>query len=144
LCLLLAAPAWAQQPRPRRPHRSGLWGEIGFGPGRIRVACSACTNVVAAGGATSYLRIGGTVSDHVVIGVEVFSFLDRAFGFSPRDSTTTAETGTASGVVIWFPGRRGLFFKGGVGLAVGQFSVPGTAGADTSTVDGIGLTFGFG
>ena len=108
------------------------------------MACSACTNVVAAGGATSYLRIGGTVSDHVVIGVEVFSFLDRAFGLSPSDTTTKAETALATVVVLWFPGRHGLFFKGGVGIAGGQFTVPGTAGADTSNGAGIGLTFGFG
>jgi hypothetical protein len=122
-----------------------LWAELGAGPGRVRIACSGCTDeVVAASGLTSYFRIGGTVSDHVVIGVEVFSFLDRAFGFSPSDSATTAETATATVVVMWFPGRRGLFFKGGVGLAGGQFSIPGTAGADTSSGGGIGLTFGFG
>lgn len=145
LCVLLTAPAWAQQPRsarPARPHRSGLWGEIGFGPGRIRVACSGCTDVVAAGGPTGYFRIGGTVSDHVLIGFEAFSFLDRAFGSSPSD--TTAETALATVVVIWFPGRHGLFVKGGVGIAGGQFTLPGTAGADTSNGAGIGLTFGFG
>src|SRR5882762_3572761 len=117
IATLWSTPVPAQ--RPPRPHRSGLWGEFGFGPGRVRVACSGCTNVITAGGATSYFRIGGAVSDHVVIGLEVFSFLDRAFGFSPGDSTTTAETLTATAVVIWFPGRHGLFLKGGVGIAGG-------------------------
>ena len=140
--MLLAAPAWAQ--RADRPHRSGLWVELGAGPGRVRIACSGCTNVVAAGAPTSYFRIGGTVSDRVVIGFEVFSLLDRAFGFSLGDTSTTAETATATVVVLWFPGRRGFFFKGGVGLAAGQFTVPGTAGADTSNGGGIGLTYGIG
>jgi len=144
LALLMLGTGAVTAQSPRRPHRAGLWGEIGFGPGRVRVACSGCTDVSAAGGATSYFRIGGTVSDRVGIGVEVFSFLDRAFGFSPGDTTTTAETATATVVVIWFPGRHGLFFKGGVGLAGGQFTIPGTAGADTSNGAGIGLTFGFG
>jgi hypothetical protein len=91
------------------------------------------------------LRIGGTVSDHAVIGVEVFTFLDRAFGFAPEDSTTTAETGTIAVVLLWFPGRHGLFFKGGVGGAFGQFSLPtGPAQVDTSTGGGMGLTFGAG
>lgn len=142
LGVLLAAPAWAQ--RPRRPHRGGLWGEIGVGPGRIRVACSGCTDVVAAGGTTSYLRIGGTASDRVLIGFEAFAFLDRAFAFSLGDSIRTAETATATLVVIWFPSRRGLFVKGGVGIAGGQFIFPGTTGADTSSGAGIGLTFGGG
>jgi hypothetical protein len=135
-------PAGAQ--RTDRPHRSGLWGEIGAGPGRIRIGCSGCTDVVAASAPASYLRIGGTVSDHVVIGLEVFSLLDRAFGFSSGDTTTTAATATATIVVLWFPTRRGFFVKGGAGLAGGQFTIPGTAGADTSTGGGIGMTFGFG
>ena len=138
--MLLTAPAWAQ--RSDRPHRSGLWGELGAGPGRVRIACSGCTEVVAAGGVTSYVRIGGTVSDRVVIGLEVFSLLNRGFGFS--DTTTTAETATAAVVVLWFPSRRGFFFKGGAGIASGQFTIPGTAGADTSNGQGIGLTYGFG
>jgi hypothetical protein len=37
-----------------------------------------------------------------------------------------------------------LFFKGGVGAAVGQFSVPSAAQADTSTGGGLGLTVGLG
>jgi len=139
---VFVAPALAQ--RPRRPHRGGLWGEIGFGPGRVRISCSGCTDVVAGSGSTGYIRIGGTVSDHVVIGFEAFSLFNRAFGFSAGDSTTTAETAMAAVVVIWFPGRHGLFFKGGVGIAGGQFTVPGAAGADTSLGAGSGLTFGMG
>jgi len=99
---------------------------------------------VVAGGVTSYVRIGGTVSDRVVIGLEVFSLLDRGFGFSTGDSTSTAETATAAVVVLWFPSRRGFFFKGGAGIAAGQFTIPGTTRADTSTSAGIGLTFGVG
>jgi len=121
-----------------------LWVELGAGPGRVRIACSGCTDVVVASAPSSYLRIGGTVSDRVLIGVEVFASLDRAFGFSRGDTTTTAETATATVVVLWFPSRRGFFFKGGVGLASGQFTVPGTAGVDTSNGGGIGLTYGFG
>lgn len=99
---------------------------------------------MTAGGLTSYVRIGGTVSDRVVIGFELFSLLDQGFGFSPGDTTSTAETATAAVVVLWFPSRRGFFFKGGAGIASGQFTIPGTAGADTSHGEGIGLTFGFG
>ena len=142
---VLAAQDSAPAPKHRRPHRAGLWGEFGFGPGRARVACSGCESVIIANGATSYLRIGGTVSDHVMIGGEIFSLLNKAFGFSPEDSARTAETGTLAIIVMWFPGRSGLFFKGGVGAAVGQFSLPtATSSADTSDGAGIGLTFGAG
>jgi hypothetical protein len=108
------------------------------------VACSGCNDVVVATGATSYFRIGGTVSDRVVIGLEVFSLLDRGFGFSSGDSASTAETATAAMVVLWFPSRRGFFFKGGAGIASGQFTIPGTTGTDTSNSGGIGLTYGLG
>jgi len=139
---LVAAPAPAQ--RPHRPHRSGLWGEFGGGPGRLRVACSGCNSVVLSSGSTSYIRIGGTVSDHVLIGVEAFSLLDRGFGFVSGDSGST-ENGTIALIVIWFPGRTGLFVKGGVGLAGGQFTLPSSpTTADTSNGLGTGMTFGAG
>jgi hypothetical protein len=146
LCLiatLWSATAAAQ--RPSRPHRSGLWGEFGFGPGHVRVACAGCTNVVSSNGQTSYFRIGGTVSDHVLIGFEAFSLLDKAFDFSLDVSTSSAETATATVVILWYPGKRGLFFKSGVGIAAGQYTIPsGAAQPDTSTGAGIGLTFGTG
>ena len=150
LALLPGRSALPQKaPTPER-HRRGLWGEFGGGPGYVRIACSSCTDVVGATGATSYFRIGGVISRNVVIGFEVFSLLDNAFGFSPQDSGATAETGTAAIILLWYPGRHGLYFKGGVGAAFGQFSVPvdsgggGTAVADTSTGGGMGLTFGIG
>jgi hypothetical protein len=123
--------------RPPRPHRGGLWGELGFGPGLVRVACAGCTNVVSGNGHTSHLRIGGTASDRVIIGFEAFAL----FGVS----TSRAETATAGAIVLWYPGRRGLFFKGGVGIAAGQYAIPTSpTEADTATGVGIGLTFGTG
>lgn len=131
--------------RPARPHRSGLWGEFAFGPGHVRVACAGCTNVVSSNGPTSHFRIGGTVSNHVLIGFEAFSLLDKAFEFSLDVSTSTAETATAAVIILWYPGRRGLFFKGGVGVAAGQYAIPTSpTEADTSTGAGIALTFGTG
>jgi hypothetical protein len=132
--------------RPRRPHRSGLWGELGGGGGVARIACSGCTDVVTAGGITNHFRIGGTVSDRVVIGFETFGLLDQAFGFAPSDPSTgsSAETVSLAVVVLWFPGRRGLFFKGGVGAATGEFVLPTGAQSDTSQGGGMGVTFGVG
>jgi len=151
LVLLCPRPALPQHLPPPERHRRGLWGEFGFGPGYVRIACSGCTDVVGTTGGTSYLRIGGVISRNVVIGFEVFSLLDNAFGFTPQDSAgATAETGTAAIIILWYPGRHGLYFKGGVGAAFGQFSIPadsssgGAVVADTSTGGGMGLTFGVG
>lgn len=144
VALVILGSGGAAAQRRSRPHRSGLWGELSSGTGHVRIACSGCNDVVTANGATSFVRIGGTVSDHVVIGFEAFSLLDRGLGFFSQD-TTTAETATAAIVVLWFPGRHGLFFKGGAGAAGGQFILPsGPTEADTSNGAGIGLTFGLG
>lgn len=142
------APQTTDTRKVPRPHRSGLWGELGSGAGHVRIACSSCTDAFGANGTTGHVRIGGVISDHVLIGFEVFSLLDKAFAVSPEDSAATAETGTAAIIIMWYPGRRGLFFKGGIGAAFGQFSIPtdsaGTIQADTSQGGGIGLTFGLG
>lgn len=144
LLVLWTANTAAQRPAAGK-HRSGFWIESVAGIGNARVACSDCTEVVSLWGFANNFRIGGTISDHVLIGFEGFDLLDRAFGFSPSDPTTRADTWTSALVIIWYPGRRGLFFKGGVGSATGQFSIPSGAGqADTSTGRGIGLTFGAG
>jgi hypothetical protein len=146
--VLYPRPALSQDSTAR--HRRGLWGEFGFGPGYVRIACSGCgEDVVGTSGATSYLRIGGVISKNVLIGFEVFSLLNRTVGFSPQDSSASAETGTAAIVIMWYPGRHGLYFKGGVGAAFGEFAIPapdssGTVLADTSSGGGMGLTFGLG
>jgi hypothetical protein len=123
----------------QRPHRSGLWGELAPGVGYVRLACAGCPDVETASGVTSHFRIGGTVSQHVVMGVEAFSMIDRPFGTTTEDSTS-AESGTFAVIVMWFPGKSGLFFKGGVGTSYGEFVIA----ADTSRGNGLGLTFGMG
>ena len=144
----LSAPSTPAAPAHPKRHRMGLWGELGSGPGYVRVGCSGCTDVIGASGTTSYIRIGGVISRNVLIGFEVFSLLDNSFNFGSSSGNTAAETGTADIVLLWYPGRTGLFFKGGVGAAFGQFAIPAdTAGAvpaDTSTGGGVGLTFGLG
>jgi len=143
--LAVAVTMQAAAQKPARPHRGGLWGELGFGPGHVRVACSGCAQVVADHGETSFLRIGGTVSDHVLIGFEIFSLLDEAFDFSRDASTSSAEAASGAIVILWYPGRSGLFLKGGVGIAAGQYAIPnGGTQADTATGVGVGLTFGTG
>ena len=123
----------------QRPHRSGLWGEIAPGVGHARLACAGCPDVETVSGVTTQLRIGGTISRHVLIGVETFSMIDRPFGTTSEDSTS-AESGTFAVIVMWFPGKNGLFFKGGVGTSYGEFVIA----ADTSRGTGMGLTFGIG
>jgi hypothetical protein len=138
---VLAAAGTAAQ----RPHRSGLWFEIGSGPAAVRVACSGCEDVTTAGGSGALLRLGGTLSDRVLLGVETFGFTDQTFGFVSGDTSFVAETGTVGAVVLWFPWGSGTFLKGGVGVAEGTFTTSPTPGSPVKIEGvGVGLTFGLG
>ena len=77
LLLATLAPSAA---RAQRPHRSGLWGELGGGPASVRIACSGCTDVTRRPGSGGYFRIGGAVSDRILIGVEAFSHITEKPG----------------------------------------------------------------
>ena len=142
LCLGLAGCAIRG---PQRPHRTGLWAELGGGGGRLRMTCSTCTDPINAPGATGLTRMGGTLSDHVMLGGESAIFIDEAFGFGSGGSTTVAELETVGVVVLWFPWRLGFFLKGGVGVAEGRFTIAnGGAPPDSTEGVGIGMTFGVG
>lgn len=149
LLLVLPAAASAQDApaprRPQRPHRTGLWGEVGAGGGWLRMGCSTCNDPINAPVGGGLFRLGGAINDRVLLAWESVGFNNDAFSFDAGDSTGVADLGTASIVVLWFPGRRGLFLKGGVGLVAGTFTVPNaTAVPDSAEGIGIGMTLGVG
>jgi hypothetical protein len=129
----------------QRPHRTGFWAELGSGPGAVRIGCGGCTDVTVSGGSTGDIRLGGTLTDHVLLGVEIFGFTDERFGFAPHDTSVTAENSSLDAVVLWYPWHGGVFLKGGVGLANGRFTVKADAGQGAvNEGTGVGLTFGAG
>ena len=131
--------------RRDRPHRSGLWGDFGFGPGATRIGCAGCTDVRFSPGNTGLFRIGGVITDKVLLGFESFSLLNEKFGFLDGDSSIVSENTSLQGVVLWYPWRGGVFLKGGVGIANGSFTVHPDSGADVRTNStGIGLSLGLG
>jgi len=129
----------------QRPHRSGLWFEAGWGPSSIRVACTGCEDVTRASGSAAAFRLGGTISDKVLFGIETFTYLNQSFGLSEADTALVAATSNLGGIVMWWPWKGGFFVKGGIGVAQGEF----TLNADTEDEavfkgTGVGLTFGIG
>jgi hypothetical protein len=144
---LLAGPIAAQKVRkPDRPHRSGLWLEVGAGPAGIRMACSNCTDVIAGPGSGGYSRLGWIISDKVIMAWESVGISDESFGFVPTDSMV-ADLAATGIVVLWYPWKSGAFLKGGVGIGAGSFTVPSpTPAARPDTIDagGVGMTFGVG
>jgi hypothetical protein len=140
LTALLGARAEAQH-----PHRSGFWLDLSSGPGAVRIGCGGCADVTVAGGTTGDIRLGGTLSDEVLFGVEIFGFTDERFGFAAHDTSITAESSSLSAVVLWYPWHGGIFLKGGVGLAGGRFTVKADTGQGAvNEGNGVGLTFGLG
>lgn len=146
LPLLYLALAGCAIKSPQRPHRTGLWAELGGGGGRLRMTCAACTDPINAPGATGLTRMGGTLSDDVMLGGESAIFIDEAFGFGGGgNASTVAELEMVGVVVLWYPSRLGFFLKGGVGVAEGRFTIAnGGAPPDSTEGVGIGMTFGVG
>ena len=148
LACMAAAPAWGQEPeegavrdRPRR----GLWFELGSGPGAVRIGCGGCEDARFASGSSGYLRVGGTISNNVLLAVEAYGFDDNAFGFVKGDTSIVASDATLTLSVLWYPWRNGVFLKGGAGLASGDFTVTPDTGAVLEAVGvGVGMTFGLG
>jgi hypothetical protein len=119
--------------------------ELGSGPGAVRIGCGGCSNVTLAGGTTGMLRLGGVLSSKVLLGVEAFGFTDERFGLAANDTSVTADNSSLGAVVLWYPWRGGVFLKGGVGVAGGQFTVKADTGQGAvNEGTGVGLTFGFG
>jgi hypothetical protein len=139
----LAAQDAPKPAKRQRPHRTGLWAEIAAGPGVLRVAHSGDDRIISKSVEGGFLRLGGVISDNVLLAWESAGFNDESFGFGGGDTTVVAEMAFVGVSVLWFPGRTGFFLKGGVGLAQGEFMVPTSATqADTVQGAGIGLTFG--
>jgi hypothetical protein len=128
-----------------RPHRSGLWGELSWGPGATRSGCAGCTEVEFTGGNASLTRIGGAISDKVLLGVEMFGLLNDRFSFAGQDTAIVGEDNTIAAVLLWYPWRGGVFMQSTIGAAHVRIGVRPSGGAEVITSGtGVGLGFGVG
>ena len=143
LHLLGAGGATAQQAdtTSQLPRRSGLWAEIGIGYGSLRVSSAGVEEVTSSPGVVSYVRLGGSVSRHVYLGAETAGFFDDSF-LTSDTTTLAAEVEALSFIAVWFPTKLGLFFKGGLGMAQGRFTV--VRDSTTETFRGTGLNINWG
>ncbi len=103
LTVLLASTAFAQQAQTRQ----GFW--IGGGLGYGSMGCEGCDRVGAPSG---YLKLGGTLRENILLGVETN-------GWSKSDLGTRLSMGNVSGAIYWYPmTTNGLFVKAGAGYSV--------------------------
>lgn len=129
-----------------RPYRRHFWLETGGGTGTTRIACSTCPDLTIMYGESSYLRMGGSLSDRILLGVETFTLLDkRVLHPNSGDTSAVIENESIAPIVMWYPWKGGVFVKGGVGLAHGAFTVRRSS-VDSVVTEGwgSGLTFGAG
>jgi hypothetical protein len=103
LALALASTAGAQQVQSRR----GFW--IGGGLGYGSLGCYGCDRLE---GPTGYLKLGGTLRQNVLLGVEMNGWTKSEFG-------QRMTMGNMSGAAYWYPTNdHGLFLKAGLGYSV--------------------------
>ena len=112
LALLLIAAFNAPAAAQGNPQtREGFW--ISFGVGFGSLGCDDCDE--RQGGTNGYLRMGGTLSQKLLIGGEVNAWTKSEDGAS----LTVSNFGP---VLYFYPSPAGGFFlKGGLGLSMGAF-----------------------
>jgi hypothetical protein len=129
LCVLGVSVVAAQKPQIR----NGFWIGFGFGYGSSNVSCDGCGSSNREGGATGFLKMGGTLSEKVLLGGEVNAWTKSSNG-------VTADLGNVSFAAYLYPQpKSGFFVKGGVGFATTRLHNSGSADAN-----GFGFVAGLG
>lgn len=125
-----SAPLMAQHPQVRE----GFWIGFGFGGGSAKFDCDSCASSNSEDGFAGFLKMGGTVSPHVLIGGE-------SNGWTKEEGGVTTNVGNVSATIYYYPKATGGFFlRGGFGFAA--YSASG--GGSKLTGAGLGFTLGLG
>jgi len=124
-----AGAAAAQHPQTRE----GFWIGFGFGYGSAHASCDACSGN-SEGGATGFLKLGGTLSKSVLLGGSVNAWTKSQGGVTETLGNVTAN-------LYFYPApESGFFLTGGVGLADYRAS---DGGSETSSGWGFGVGTGY-
>lgn len=110
--ILLASSASAQQAQTRQ----GFW--IGGGLGYGSLGCDGCDRVGAPSG---YLKLGGTLRQNILLGVETN-------GWTKSELGNRLTMGNVSGAIYWYPMTNGMFVKAGAGYSVLDSGIASTSG----------------
>lgn len=121
-------------------HRQGFWAQGGVMAASNRSDCSNCNDFAWDDGVAVFLRAGGTISPHVLMGAELY-------GFRQTDGEVT-ETDIQGILAIaeWYPWLHlGGFVKVGMGVAnLDLFVSTQDGGSTQSTKTGMAISLGFG
>lgn len=125
LLLAAASPLSAQE-------RDGLFIGVGLGWGSLDLTCDGC-DVDRTSGFSGNFRIGGAVSEKLLIGGETS-------GWYRSEDGSSVSFGVLTGSAYFYPASKGLYLRGGIGLAV--LSADDGFASDSET--GLGFSFGAG
>ncbi|HKZ32150.1 MAG TPA: hypothetical protein VJ648_07310, partial [Vicinamibacteria bacterium] len=107
--LLASSSAWAGHPQERQGFWIGFGG--GYGSAYGEADCQDCDGGDREGSFTGFLKLGGTLNDRVLLGVEGNAWVKEQDGL-------TLTLGSFTGTVTFYPqASSGFFLKGGVGLS---------------------------
>lgn len=141
LALVITAQAASAQGELRR----GFWLEGSTGTGTVRNTCAGCPGITVGYGASSHVRVGGSLNRRLLVGLEFFALRSSEIRLAPGTPPVDAENISVAPVVIGYVGHSGFFLKGGAGLTRGNFTVRPESGEPVTTKrTGSGLTFGAG
>jgi hypothetical protein len=143
----VAAPLAAQDIRPlsNGPSREGFFLGLGLAGGQFDADCSSCGDADPASAFGSHIRLGGTLSPKLRLGVDLFGIMTEDGIFadlsgSPGDAKETAGDATVS---VWFyPSAEGNFWlQAGLG---GVAYIADVDGDQKYSAVGGGLVLGLG
>lgn len=135
LLVAVTTAAAAQKPGAEggRNARRGFWIGFGLGPGSLGLDCSSCSTSRETGG-SGYFRLGGTLSQHFLLGFEIN-------GWAKKVSGTDVTMGAGHFVGYWYPSRTGAFY---LKLGLGGLSYIENDGTDEYTATGASAVVGVG
>jgi len=121
-------------------HRQGFWAQGGVMAAANRTDCSNCGEFSWDEGVAVFLRAGGTISPHVLMGAELYGFRQ-----TDGEATETDIQGLLA-IAEWYPWLHlGGFFKVGIGVANLDLFVSTLDGGTTqSSKTGMAISIGFG
>ena len=118
LTVVLASTSFAQQAQTR----DGFWIGAGLGYGSMGMSCEGCGDVDRVGAPSGYLKLGTTLRQNVLLGVETNAWTKSELG-------VRLTMANISGAVYWYPmATNGLFVKGGAGYSALDAGGGGTNG----------------
>jgi hypothetical protein len=118
--------------------RNGFWLMGGVAAASNRTDCTNCPEEVRINGFGTVLRAGGKASRYVMIGGELYGFLET-------DDDSRTEVGGVLFIAQWYPWTKlGFWFRAGGGISYANVEINTATSPEQITKAGLGLSLGFG